>query len=280
VSAGNETPAGIQSDTRPSGPGTVKEPDHVQSSDDTTTQNPFRVLIIEDDESLASTVRYAFQRRGHHVTVSHDGLEGVKTARGLRPDVIILDLMLPNIDGREVCRYLRGWTDAPILMLTALDREEDVIAGLELGADDYVTKPFRMNELVARVNALMRRVRSQDDQGGTLISGDLTVLVDEHRAFFGERELRLTPKEFQILTGLMRRAGKVLTRAELMREAWDEDVIVDPRNVDVHIRLIRAQLEGGPDGSWLIQTVHGVGYRFAGELGPHVQAPAVEGRTI
>jgi DNA-binding response OmpR family regulator len=260
--------------------GTEQGASSVQIVAENSESTALRVLIIEDDESLASTLRYVFQRRGHHVTLSHDGLDGVKTARGLRPDVIILDLLLPKIDGREVCRYLRGWTDAPILMLTALDSEEDVIAGLELGADDYVTKPFRVNEVAARVNALVRRLRGQDSRGGTLVSGDLTVLIDEHRVFYGERELRLAPKEFQILTILMQRAGKVLTRAELMREAWGEGIVVDPRNVDVHIRLIRAQLEGEPDGSWLIQTVHGVGYRFAGELGPHVQAPAVEGRTI
>lgn len=242
----------------------------------------YRVLIIEDDPTLVATLRYSIQKQGHHVTVAEDGLEGIKVARGTRPDLILLDLMLPNIDGREVCRYLRGWTEAPILMLTALDREEDVIAGLEVGADDYVTKPFRMNELIARMNALMRRTRSQEPEADTLIAGDLVVMIGEHRAMYADRELRLAPKEFQILIALMRRAGKVCTRAELMKEAWGEGVIVDPRNVDVHVRLIRAQLEGEPDGSWLIQTVHGVGYRFSGELGPNPPVEHVdsEGSTI
>jgi DNA-binding response OmpR family regulator len=241
----------------------------------------YRVLVIEDDPTLSTTLRYSLQKQGHQVSVAEDGLEGIKVARSTRPDIILLDLMLPNIDGREVCRYLRGWTDSPILMLTALDREEDVIAGLEVGADDYVTKPFRMNELIARINALIRRTRSQEPGADTLIAGDLTVLTSEHRAMYADRELRLAPKEFQILIALMRRAGKVCTRAELMKEAWGEGIVVDPRNVDVHVRLIRAQLEGEPDGSWLIQTVHGVGYRFAGELGPNPPSgdADVEGNT-
>jgi DNA-binding response OmpR family regulator len=233
-----------------------------------------RVLIIEDDQTLSRTLQYSLQKQGHLVTVARDGMDGIKAARSLNPDVIVLDLMLPGVDGREVCRYLRGWTEAPILMLTALDGEEDVIAGLEVGADDYVTKPFRMNELIARINAVVRRVRAQEPEMSTLVAGDLVVLISEHRATYANRELRLAPKEFQVLIALMKRAGKVCTRAELMKEAWGEGVIVDPRNVDVHVRLIRAQLEGEPDGSWLIETVHGVGYRFAGELGPN--PPAME----
>lgn len=254
----------------------------MQATANTAGPSMYRVLVIEDDPTLVATLRYSLQKQGHHVTVAEDGLDGIKAARGMRPDIILLDLMLPNIDGREVCRYLRGWTESPILMLTALDREEDVVAGLEVGADDYVTKPFRMNELIARINALVRRTRSQEPEANTLIAGDLVVMIGEHRALYAGRDLRLAPKEFQILIALMRRAGKVCTRAELMKEAWGEGIVVDPRNVDVHVRLIRAQLEGEPDGSWLIQTVHGVGYRFAGELGPNPPAAEVdsEGSTV
>jgi DNA-binding response OmpR family regulator len=242
-----------------------------------TSQPAQRILIIEDDPTLIATLSYTLQKQGHHVTTASDGLDGIKTARNLKPDIILLDLMLPHVDGREVCRYLRGWTDVPILMLTALGREEDVVAGLELGADDYVTKPFRMNEFLARINALIRRQTTQAPKTDTLIAGDLMVMLGEHRAVFAGRELRLAPKELQILIALMRRAGKVCTRADLMKEAWGEGIIVDPRNVDVHVRLIRAQLEGTPDGSWLIQTVHGVGYRFAGDLGP--EPPVVEANS-
>jgi DNA-binding response OmpR family regulator len=248
----------------------------MQVSTNSMSTQVSRVLIIEDDSTVATTLRYNLQKQGHHVTVATDGLDGIRSARSQNPDVVLLDLMLPNIDGREVCRYLRSRTDAPILMLTALDREEDIIAGLEAGADDYVTKPFSMKELIARINALVRRARSHVAEAETLISGDLVVMISEHRTLYRGRELRLAPKEFQILLALMRRAGKVCTRAELMKEAWGEGVIVDPRNVDVHVRLIRAQLEGEPDGSWLIQTVHGVGYRFAGELGPNPPGEVVD----
>lgn len=224
-----------------------------------------RVLVIEDDQTLVATLSYNLRKRGHEVTVATDGLEGIRSARATCPDLVILDLMLPNVDGQDVCRYLRTWTDAPILMLTALDREEDVVEGLRIGADDYVTKPFRMNELMARVDALIRRTANASDQKDVLTAGDLTVFVNEHRAVFAGRELHLSPKEFQLLVVLMQRRGKVMSRAELIKEVWGEDIVVDPRNVDVHVRLIRSQLEGEPDGSSLIHTVHGVGYRFTGQ---------------
>lgn len=239
----------------------------------------YRVLVVEDDQTLASTLRYNLQRSGYHVTVVHDGGEGLRSARSLRPDLVLLDLMLPNIDGREICRYLRSWTNAPILMLTALDREEDIVSGLEAGADDYVTKPFGMEELMARVRALLRRSHSESQEVDVLISGDLMVLLHEHRATYAGRELRLPPKEFRLLVTLMSSAGRVCTRAELLDKVWGEEVVVDPRNIDVHIRWLRAQLEGEPDGSGLIQTVHGVGYRFAGELGPGLNAPTGEEGT-
>jgi DNA-binding response OmpR family regulator len=235
-----------------------------------------RILLIEDDHTLVDTIRYSLQKRGYHVTAVHDGDSGLKSARSLRPDLILLDLMLPEIDGRDVCRHLRSWTSAPILILTALDREEDVVSGLEAGADDYLTKPFGMAELIARVRAILRRVRSETEDPEVLVSGELMMLLKEHRATFHGRELRLPPKEFKLLVTLARNAGKVFTRDQLLDEVWGKEVVVDPRNVDVHVRWLRAQLEGEPDGSWMIQTVHGVGYRFAGELGPSVQPPTLE----
>ena len=228
----------------------------------------YRVLVVEDDQTLAATLRYTLERQGYHVTVMHNGSEGLRSARLIHPDLVVLDLMLPELDGREVCRYLRTWSDAPILMLTALDQEQDIVAGLEAGADDYVTKPFRMSELVARLRALLRRSKNQLQDSDVLVAGDLVVVPSERRATFNRRELRLPPKEFELLVTLMRRSGKVCTRSELLDRVWGEDVIVDPRNIDVHVRWLRAQLEGDPDGSWMIQTVHGIGYRFAGELGP------------
>ncbi len=235
-----------------------------------------RVLLIEDDEALVATIRYSLQKRGFHVTAVHDGDAGIKSARALRPDLILLDLMLPEVDGRDVCRHLRTWSSAPILMMTALDREEDIVAGLEAGADDYLKKPFGMAELVARVRAVLRRVQNQTEDPEVLVAGDLLMMLNEHRATFHGRELRLPPKEFKLLVTLARNAGKVFTRDQLLDGVWGSDVVVDPRNIDVHVRWLRAQLEGEPDGSWMIQTVHGVGYRFAGELGPSVEPPSLE----
>lgn len=230
-----------------------------------------RILIAEDDETLAITLRYTLQKRGYQVTLAHDGREALKSARTIQPDLVVLDLMLPQIGGHDVCRYLRKWTDIPILMLTALGQEEDIIAGLDAGADDYVTKPFSMRTLQARIKALLRRPRSEQNDGEVLSANGLILIPKEHRAFFHQRELRLPPKEFKLLEVLMRRAGKVYSRMELLDLVWGEEVVIDPRNIDVHIRWLRGQLEGEPDGSQLIETVYGVGYRFAGDLGPRIQ---------
>jgi DNA-binding response OmpR family regulator len=228
-------------------------------------------MVVEDDETLAATLRYTLQRHGYHVTIASDGREALKTARAIHPDLIVLDLMLPQIDGREVCHHLRTWSDIPILILTALGHEDDVISGLAAGADDYVTKPYSMRALAARIEALLRRTRDRRDDAEALVAGDLIVLPKEYRALFHGRELRLPPKEFKLLETLVRRAGKVCTRMELLDLVWGEEVVVDPRNINVHIRWLRSQLEGEPDGSRLIETVHGVGYRFAGDLGPAVR---------
>jgi DNA-binding response OmpR family regulator len=234
------------------------------------------VLIIEDDATLATTLRYSLQQHGFHVTVAADGHAGLKAARAMHPDLIVLDLMLPQLDGRQVCRHLRSWTTVPILMLTALSGEEDLVMGLELGADDYVTKPFSMRALLARIQALLRRAQAQHGEPEALVAGELIVLPQEYRALFHGRALRLPPKEFKLLEVLVRRAGKVCTRMELLDLVWGEEVVVDPRNIDVHIRWLRSQLAGEPDGSWLIETIHGVGYRFAGPLGPPMGDAASE----
>ncbi|CCF82634.1 response regulator in two-component regulatory system with PhoR (or CreC), regulation of Pi uptake (OmpR family) [Nitrolancea hollandica Lb] len=227
-----------------------------------------RVLIAEDDETLAATLRYTLQKHGYQVTIAHDGREALKSARTVQPDLVVLDLMLPLISGHDVCRYLRKWTDVPILMLTALGDEDDIIAGLEAGADDYVTKPFSMRALQARIKALLRRTQSVQQDGDVLSANGVTLFLKEHRAFFHQRELRLPPKEFKLLEVLMRRAGKVCSRMELLDLVWGEEVVIDPRNIDVHIRWLRGQLEGESDGSQLIETVHGIGYRFVGDLEP------------
>lgn len=222
------------------------------------------ILIVEDEENLRSTLALNLERHGYRVLEAADGLDGLQQARTLLPDLIVLDVMLPKMDGRQVCRTIRQESRVLILMLTALDREMDVVNSFEVGADDYVSKPFSVRELIARINALLRRAMPESDESPVLVAGDLTIFVKEHRAVFHGRELHLPLKEFRILATLVSRAGEVHTRAELLEIVWGQGVIVDERNVDVRIRWLRERLEGDPDGSHLIQTVHGVGYRFAG----------------
>lgn len=229
-----------------------------------TAQTEPLVLVVEDDAELLSMLAFNLQRSGYRVEQAADGAEGLRLARTAAPDLVVLDLMLPKLDGRQVCRQIREQSDVPILVLTALDREIDVVNGLDAGADDYMTKPFSLREFLARVKALLRRTESGKPKDDVLLAGGLAIYLKEHRAVFHGRELHLPLKEFRLLGALVSRAGEVCTRAELLDMVWGEDVVVDPRNVDVHIRWLRERLEGDPDGSKLIQTVHGVGYRFAG----------------
>ncbi len=226
---------------------------------------PAVVLLVEDDDDLRTALALNLERHGYEVEQAADGEEGLRIAREVRPDLVVLDLMLPKLDGRQVCRLIRTQDDdVPVLILTALDREIDVVNGLDAGADDYMTKPFSLREFLARVKALLRRTDTGRGKDSVLVSGDLAIFLKEHRAVYHGRELHLPLKEFRLLTALVSRRGEVCTRAELLDMVWGEDVVVDPRNVDVHIRWLRERLEGDPDGSKMIQTVHGVGYRFAG----------------
>lgn len=222
------------------------------------------ILVVEDADDLRETLAWNLERHGYRVLQAADGKTGLDLALSESPDLVILDLMLPELDGRQICRMIRKTSNVPILMLTALSREADVVNGLDLGADDYVTKPFSLREMLARINALMRRQTPTQENSRVLVAGDLTVLLKEHRAVFHGRELHLPLKEFRLLSALVSRAGEVCTRAELLDMVWGPEIVVDPRNVDVHVRWLRERLEGDPDGSGLIQTVHGVGYRFAG----------------
>ncbi|HEX5164549.1 MAG TPA: response regulator transcription factor [Thermomicrobiales bacterium] len=223
------------------------------------------ILVVEDDEDLRRALALDLERHGYVVEQAADGETGLRIARESQIDLVVLDLMLPKLNGRHVCRLIRARdAEVPILILTALDREMDVVNGLDDGADDYMTKPFSLRELLARVKALLRRSEPRAADQHVLVAGDLAIFLKEHRAVFSGRELHLPLKEFRLLSALVVRKGEVCTRAELLDTVWGEDVVVDPRNVDVHIRWLRERLEGDPDGSKLIQTVHGVGYRFAG----------------
>ncbi len=230
-----------------------------------------RILVVEDDPTLVQILTYSLQQRGYSVWSAQEGRQAIMLARTVRPDVIILDLMLPGIDGRDVCRLIRKWSNAPILVLTARDSEDDIVALFQAGADDYVTKPFRTRELFARIEALLRR-SGEPAPGSVLTAGTLVIFRDEHRVVFRGREIQLAPREFALLAALVERAGRVCTRQELLDLVWGQDV-VDLRNVDVHIHRIREALGGEDDGSQLIRTVHGIGYRFVPEI-------TVEERTI
>lgn len=226
------------------------------------------VLLVDDDVMITSPLARALTQAGYQVTVANNGREGLALASQENPDVVVLDVMMPQMDGWDVCRALRQESTVPILMLTALGDELDRILGLELGADDYLTKPFSTRELIARLKALLRRVeldRRQQTADGQVIVGNLRLVLNAHRAFKDGRELQLRQKEYDLLTLLLSRPGEVITRAEFFDRVWGTDWLGDTRTLDVHIRWLREKIEADPSQPRLIQTVRGVGYRFAAE---------------
>lgn len=219
-----------------------------------------KVLIIEDEERIAHWVESYFQRAGYETVVADNGRSGLQKAREFAPDLIILDLMLPELDGMSVCRTLRSESDVPIIMLTAKGEEDDRVAGLEGGADDYVVKPFKSRELVARANALLRRVegRSQHILRGNGIELD----VSAHNCVVNERSVTLSRTQFAILETLMRHPNQVFSRERLMDAAFGDSFAGMDRNIDTHIRRLRKQIEPEPQQPRFIQTIYGVGYKF------------------
>lgn len=224
------------------------------------------VLVVEDEENLVEALRYNLEHEGYAVLTAPDGGSGLETARAALPDLVILDVMLPTLDGLEVCRILRRETDVPILMLTAKGEEIDRVVGLEIGADDYVTKPFSMRELMARVRAMLRRPRKTASarMAEPLRSGSLAVDVDAHQASLNGEELRLKPREFDLLALFMRNPGRAFTRDQILEQLWGHDYIGDVRTVDVHVRWLREKIEADPSTPARIITIRGVGYRFEG----------------
>jgi DNA-binding response OmpR family regulator len=237
-----------------------------------------KVLIVEDEPTLLETLEYNLTRQGYQVFTAADGLAALEVARQERPDVIVLDVMLPGIDGLEVCRILRREMSVPILMLTARADEVDKIVGLEVGADDYLAKPFSMRELLARVKALLRRVRlireelsSEDDKtlsprsrGETLACGDLIIDLTRREVTRRGEPLRLKPKEYELLVCLARNKGIVLSRDLILERVWGWDYGGGTRTVDVHVRWLREKIEPEPADPNRIVTVRGIGYRFEG----------------
>jgi DNA-binding response OmpR family regulator len=222
------------------------------------------VLVVEDEPSLASTLSYNLRKNGFNVMSEADGVAGLRTARRDRPDMIILDLMLPRMDGLEVCRRVRAESDVPILMLTAKGEEMDKVVGLEVGADDYLTKPFSMRELMARVKALLRRAgaRGEGDDVGRVVAGKLELDARGRTVRREGEEVLLKPKEFDLLFFLARHAGQVFTREQVLEQVWGYDFFGGSRTVDVHVRWLREKLEDVPGRPKHLLTVRGVGYKF------------------
>lgn len=226
-----------------------------------------KVLIIEDEEALLFTLAHSLKREGYTVVTAARGDDGLKLAREQHPDLILLDVMLPGIDGIQVCRLLRRDSDVPIIMLTALGGERDRVAGLDTGADDYMPKPFGMRELMARVRALLRRSgpRSQPDTGPSIvISGDLQVDRERREVLRGGKVLRMKPKEFELLLFFLQHPGRVFSREQILDEVWGYDFYGGPRTVDVHIRWLRQKIEDDAANPERLRTIRGSGYLFEG----------------
>jgi DNA-binding response OmpR family regulator len=222
------------------------------------------VLVVDDEPTLVATLRYNLEREGYKVVAAIDGEEALALARSERPDLMILDLMLPSVDGFEVCRILRREMSLPILMLTARTAEVDKVVGLEIGADDYVTKPFSTRELLARVRALLRRTVPSGDEDESITSGNLRVDLKRREVTKDGTVLDLKPKEMELLIFFMRNRGRAFTREQLLREVWGYDFYGDSRTVDVHVSWLRQKIEEVPGKPVRILTVRGVGYRFEG----------------
>jgi DNA-binding response OmpR family regulator len=222
------------------------------------------VLIVEDDPHAVELVRLYLDRDGHRVLTAADGIDGLRQAREAQPDLVVLDVMLPGLNGLEVCRTLRAESQVPIVMLTARVEEEDRLAGLDLGADDYVTKPFSPRELAARVRAVLRRTAREASVSGLeeLAYQQVRLNLDERTVRVGDTPVRLTPTEFRLLALMMREPGRVFTRDLIIERAFGYDFEGFDRTVDAHVSSLRRKLEATPDRARYIHTVYGVGYKF------------------
>jgi DNA-binding response OmpR family regulator len=222
-----------------------------------------RILIAEDDPKQSRLLKVYLEREGHSVLTAADGRTALELARARLPDLLILDIMLPGIDGLDVCRIIRAESQVPILLVTARTTEDDLLLGLDLGADDYVTKPYSPRELLARVRVLLRRVGGVASGAKTITVGDLTIDPARFEVRRGDRPIVLTSKEFAILEALAGQPGRVFTRAEIITQAFGFDTFVLERTIDAHIVSLRRKLDDDPADPACLQTVYGRGYRFA-----------------
>jgi two-component system response regulator RegX3 len=224
-----------------------------------------RILVVEDEESLADTVRYNLEREGYAVAVAADGRRALERFRSDSPSLVILDLMLPEISGLDVCRQIRQISTVPIIMVTAKDSEADKVSGLEIGADDYVTKPFSVRELVSRVRAHLRRAGMQAETPMDVLSGGPIELdIGKHEVLVRGESVGFPPKEFELLEAFLRRKGRLLTRDFLIEEVWGAGYFGDTKTLDVHVKRIRKKVEQDPHEPKHLVTVRGLGYKFVG----------------
>ena len=224
-----------------------------------------RVLVVEDEESISDPLSYLLRQEGFEVAVAATGPDGLAEFERSGADIVLLDLMLPGLSGTEVCRALRAKSSVPVIMLTARDSEIDKVVGLELGADDYVTKPFSSRELVARVRAVLRRRGAEptaEEASGALEAGPVRMDVERHVVTVAGEQIALPLKEFELLELLLRNAGRVLTRGQLIDRVWGADYVGDTKTLDVHVKRLRAKVEPDPGEPKHLLTVRGLGYKF------------------
>ncbi|AGE36977.1 response regulator transcription factor [Corynebacterium urealyticum] len=223
-----------------------------------------KILLVEDEESLSDPLSYLLEREGYDVSIAEDGLKAVEMFELHGADIILLDLMLPGLPGTEVCRAIRAKSMVPIIMLTAKDTEIDKVVGLELGADDYVTKPYSSRELLARIRAVLRRGQAQGSEGSSnvLEAGGVRVDVDRYVVTVRGEDMQLPLKEFELLEMLVRNAGRVMTREQLIDRVWGSDYVGDTKTLDVHVKRLRTKIEENPSKPELLVTLRGLGYKF------------------
>ncbi|MGH2354256.1 MAG: response regulator transcription factor [Chloroflexota bacterium] len=234
---------------------------------------PSTILVADDEKHIVQLVKLYLANEGYRVEAAADGHEALEKARRLRPDLVILDLMMPRIDGWEVCRRLRKESNVPVIMLTARTDDVDKIVGLELGADDYVTKPFNPRELVARVKAVLRRTQGTPERDVTIDTGDIHIDPARREVSVAGRPVHLRAKEFDLLVALAQEQGRVLTREALLSRVWGYEYFGDSRTVDVHVTWLRDKLSGS---TAQIQTVRGLGYKLVGPAAPAPTPPAAQ----
>ena len=230
-----------------------------------------RVLIVEDEESFVEALTVGLTREGFTVRVARDGKEALDFFNAVSPDIVLLDVMLPLVSGIDVCRQIRARSQVPIIMVTAKGEEIDAVVGLEVGADDYVTKPYRLRELISRMRSLLRRSRwtaeSETFRGDVIEVGDVTVDPERHEVFVRGEQIELPLKEFDLLELLLTNAGRVLTRDALIDQVWGSDYVGDTKTLDVHVKRLRSKIEDDPSSPRRIVTIRGLGYKYATGIG-------------